>query len=246
MKLKIASDANTIFSSSTSIIFHLIILFAVLLIINEISDRPRVNPHYIQIAPDNTIKNIPAGKDKIIKSEKTNIKNPKEEKSEKIISAKHNLENMNHTQTFYNFSTMQADTTKLIQLYHENTLNVTVKYPNGWTYIDQDIKHKLDGVTFWFEQTKITPPPYVHLEVVDKDLFDPSRFKNKTEINGNQIYFNDPDELEGQISQTLYIRTSSDEDFSIKLIIEGKNNFDSFQPVFWGMVKSFKFGRSLF
>ena len=244
--MKLTSDTNTFFSSSTSIIFHLIILFAVLFIINEISDRPRVNPRYILVAPNDPLNELPAQENTVKENANANIAKPAKEKSEKLLSSKHVAEDMNHSQTFYNFTTMRADTTKLDQLYHENTLDVTLKYPNGWTYIDQDLKHKLDGVTFWFQQTKITPPPYVHLEVVDKDMFDPSRFKNKTEINGNQIYFNDPEELEGQISQTIYIRTHSNEDYSLKLIIDGKNYFNSFQPIFWGMVKSFKFGRSLF
>ncbi len=246
MRLKITPETNTIFSSSASIIFHLIILFAILLILNEISEKSRVNPGYIQIAPDNFAEEIPAAKNKIFEKDNSKIEKINKVKRENLIAAKNNSEDMNPPHPFYNFSKMPMDTTGLDQVYHERTLNVTLKYPNGWTYIDQDVQHKLDGVTFWFEQTNIMPPPYVHLEVENKDLFDPSRFKSTTEINGNRIYFNAPEELEGQITQTLYIRTSSDEDYSIKLIIEGKNYFDSFLPIFWGMVKSFKFGHGLF
>ncbi|MHB8578492.1 MAG: hypothetical protein ACYDA4_01360 [Ignavibacteriaceae bacterium] len=213
---------------------------------NKISENPHVNLRYIQIGPDNFIENNPAAKNKIFEKDNSKINKTNKVKRENLISAKKNSVGTNPLHTFYNFSKMPLDTTGLDQIYHERTLNVTLKYPNGWTYIDQDVKHKLDGVTFWFEQTNIMPPPYVHLEVEDKDLFEPSRFKSTTEINGNKIYFNDPEELEGQITQTLYIRTSSDEDYSIKLIIEGKTYFNSFLPIFWGMVKSFKFGNGLF
>lgn len=147
---------------------------------------------------------------------------------------------------YYNLTEAEFDTSSLEQIYRESTLNVTLRYPNGWTYIDQNVKNKLDGVTFWSLKGNYNPPPYVHLEVKEKYLFNPSRFKYKTSINRNDVYYNDPEELEGQVSQILYIRTNSDEDYSLKLIMKGKEEFKSFQPEFFNMVKSFKFGSLIF
>ena len=53
-------------------------------------------------------------------------------------------------------------------------------------------------------------------------------------------------EMEGQVARVFYIRTNSGEDYSLKLIMKGKEEFKSFQPVFFGMIKSFKFGKGLF
>jgi hypothetical protein len=147
---------------------------------------------------------------------------------------------------FYNLSEFEGDTPEPEQTYIESTLNVTLKYPNGWTYIDQNVKNKLDGVTFWLVQGDYRPPPYIHLEVKEKYLFNPARFKYKMELNGNTAYYNDPEELEGQVSQVVYIRTDSDEDYSLKLIMKGRDEFKSFQPVFFNIIKSFRFGESFF
>ena len=71
-------------------------------------------------------------------------------------------------------------------------------------------------------------------------------FKYNTKLKNTVAYYNDPEELEGQVSQVFYIRTDTDEDFSIKLIMNGKDTFIAFQPVFFGMIKSFNFGNSFF
>ncbi|MDR3626979.1 MAG: hypothetical protein P4L45_09110, partial [Ignavibacteriaceae bacterium] len=147
---------------------------------------------------------------------------------------------------FYSLSDASADTSSLDQIYNEPTLNVTIKYPAGWTYIDQNVNKRLDGVTFWSNIGNFTPPPYINLEVRDKDLFDESRYKYNTWTWGFTIYYNDPEEMENQVTQIFYIRTNAGEDFSLKLIMKGKEEFKAFQPVFFGMMKSFKFGKGLF
>lgn len=152
-----------------------------------------------------------------------------------------NLESSEET----NFVTLNpedivADTTNLDQIYTENTLNLSIKYPVGWTYIDQNNKNKLDGVTFWSTEGIYNPPPYLHLEVVEKYLFNPSRYKYKVKLYNCEWYFNDPVNLEGQISQEIYIKTEEDEDFRIKLIMSGEDQFRSFQPKFFAIVKSLK------
>jgi hypothetical protein len=133
-----------------------------------------------------------------------------------------------------------------MQVYKESTLNVSLRYPNGWTYLDQDVKNKLDGVTFWAVDRSYQIPPYVHLDVRDKSIFNSSRFKYKFSNRGRDYYYNDPEELEGYFTQVIYLRTNSDEDYSIKLMVKGKEAFKSFQPVFFNMVKSFNFGKSFF
>ncbi len=135
-----------------------------------------------------------------------------------------------------------ADTVGLQNIYNENTLNVEIKYPYGWTYLDQNSKNKLDGVTFWGSTNLYNPPPYIHLEVMDKDLFNPAKFKYTSEFENYIIYYNDPEELSDHFMRLLYIRTETDVDYELKLIMKGKEQFESFEPVFFGMVKSFSFG----
>jgi hypothetical protein len=147
---------------------------------------------------------------------------------------------------FYNFNQTGYDSSALMQVYKESTLNVSLRYPNGWTYLDQDVKNKLDGVTFWAANKNNEIPPYIHFDVCDKSIFNPSRFKYKFSGNGSDYYYNDPEELESHFTQVIYIRTNSDEDYSIKLMVKGKEAFKSFQPIFFNMAKSFNFGKSFF
>lgn len=139
-----------------------------------------------------------------------------------------------------------ADTGGLASVYAEGTLNVRMRYPSGWKFIDQNRKNKLDGVTFIGYAVDPSNAPYVILQVKEKYLFNSSRYKNKEELSSYTIYYNDPQEMEGQVSQILYIRTGGDEDYSIKLIVNGMERFKDYQPVFFSMIKSFRFGRSLF
>lgn len=140
----------------------------------------------------------------------------------------------------------KADTSSLAQMYAENTLQVKMKFPAGWTYIDQNVKKKLDGVTFYADPRISSPPPYVHLEVVDKFYFNPTRYKYHANTSKCSYFFNDPEELEGTYSQSIYIKTEQKEDFEIKVMIKGKDAFYRFLPSFWGIVQSFDFGSSIF
>lgn len=143
-------------------------------------------------------------------------------------------------------SDVKSDTTNLDQTYTEKTLNVSIRYPKGWTFIDQNVKNKLDGVTFWSMESNFRPPPYIHLEVKEKYLFNASRFKFSLELEDCIAFYNDPEIMEEQVTQIIYLRTEDDQDFSLKLIIKGENNFKLFLPRFWGIIKSFDFGSSLF
>lgn len=147
---------------------------------------------------------------------------------------------------YYNINSGAFDSTGLSQVYQESTLKVRMKYPSGWVYLDQQRRRKLDGVTFWASMGSYNPPPYIHVEVVEKYLFNPDQYSLKYDFGRFTGYYNDPVELEGQVSQTIYIRTGDDEDYSIKLIMQGHEAFRQFQPVFFAMVRSFRFGDSLF
>lgn len=147
---------------------------------------------------------------------------------------------------YYSMNSGGFDSTGLAQVYQEPTLKVTLRYPSGWVYLDQQRKKKLDGITFWASAGSYNPPPYIHVEVVEKYIFNPEQYRYKYDFGRFECYYNDPEELENQVSQTIYIRTGDEEDYSIKLIMQGHEAFKEFQPVFFAMVKSFRFGSSLF
>lgn len=178
-------------------------------------------------------------------------KNINPEKDEKIITKKEEstkeetIQNAEST-IAVNFLDQYADTTSLEQIYSESSLNVSMKYPIGWTFIDQNVDKKLDGVTFWASASNFNPPPYVHLEVCDKNLFNQSRYIHNLQLRDAVVYFNDPENLANYFSQTFYFRTENKEDFSLKLTIKGEQAFKSYAPTFYGMLKSFRFGDSLF
>ncbi len=230
-----------------SLIIHALIITFAALIINSSIEESGNSSGYVQIR---TIESQPdleavrteekAGNEN---NDPTEKKIPSEEKTE---TTEEEPEQNSGAALFYDFSDKSADTSGLIQIYKENTLDVSLKYPAGWTYIDQNIKNKLDGVTFWTTSTSFNPPPYVHVEVKDKDLFNPRRFKHNYKTRNYTAYYNEPEELEGQITQIIYIRTDTEEDFSLKLIMKGEEAFKKFQPVFFGIVKSFKYGKKFF
>ena len=234
------SRVNPLLSFLVSMIIHiggfLIIAFA----LNSVGSKGRINPNNSYISINSTSSNLDIKKNKI-DAGKTEVNKNQSLKKIKAVTSTNKPEPV-----AYSFSKLPVDTTELDQVYKEPTLNVSIKYPQNWTYIDQDLSDKLDGVTFWATQGIYSPPPYIHLEVKDKELFSSARYKYKIEASNYTLYYNDPEELENQVMQTVYIRTGSDEDFSVKLIMEGRTAFNSFQPVFFGMIKSFKFGKSLF
>ncbi|GMU96984.1 MAG: hypothetical protein AMXMBFR50_24990 [Ignavibacterium album] len=210
------------------------IIFFALIIISGISSNqiPKVNRQII------TLESI-----QIDKQSKTEIENEKlnEEYESRDSKTQPNEEISEGNLILVNPKDLVADTTDLVQIYSEKTLDLSIKYPKGWTYIDQTKKNKLDGVTFWSVEGIYNPPPYIHLEVVEKYLFNPARYKYKAKQFNCEWYFNDPVNLEGQISQEIYIRTDNDEDFSVKLIMKGEEQFRAFQSKFFAIVKSLEY-----
>lgn len=221
---------------SFSILFHLLIVVIFMYFYGLQSDKARINYEFFTFDTKEYLNTDSKVKEELkINSEAEEQTIPEDQKNESEYEVK-----------TISFSDIIADTTNLDQLYNEPTLNVSIKYPKGWTFIDQNKGEKLDGVTFWESDGLYNPPPYIHLEVVDKDMFIEKRYLYKMELEKYQAYYNDAEEMEGYVTLIVYVRTDDDEDFRLKLMIKGESEFKSFQPKFWAIVKSFKFGASFF
>jgi hypothetical protein len=247
VKLKTDKQEYPVLGFSMSLVLHALIITAAAFIMHSSFEESRAGSPYVQIrtieTPPGTENAVTKEKTETVKKEQAETKIPAKEKKE--TPEKESADNT-ATASFYDFSGAAADTSSLDQIYSESTLDVRIKYPAGWTYIDQNVKSKLDGVTFWTTSANFNPPPYIHIEVKDKDLFNPVRFKHSYKTRNYTAYYNEPEELEGQIRQIIYIRTNTEKDFSLKLIMKGREAFREFQPVFFGMVKSFKYGNQFF
>lgn len=232
----------SVISISISLFIHLVIFLTAILYFKLFQTNPILPGEYVEISTirGNITHSQILQKDKDINPLDPALPAEKIEKQaaspkEKVTPANNNL-----------IMTAGFDSTSLNQIYHESTLNVRLKYPAGWVYVDQQRKNKLDGITFWAAAGNYNPPPYIHVEVVNKFMFIPDQYKYKYEFKDFEGYYNDPVELANQVTQSIYLRTDDDEDFIIKLIMTGKDQFNSFQPIFFSMVNSFKFGNSLF
>lgn len=238
---KFKQKKNSILSLAASSLFHLM-LFMIAYFFTDLNLK-KINPNsgYVQVfTKKSDVETV--NFEKIFKHEdekKSDIGN------KEIIKETEPAPN-SQTIEVVNFLDQNADTSSLEQVYNETTLNVSIKYPIGWTFIDQNVDKKLDGVTFWASASKLNPPPYVHLEVRDRSLFNQSRYKYNLQLRDAVVYFNDPENLANYFSQTFYFRTEGNEDFSLKLTIKGEQAFETYAPTFYGMLKSFRFGTSLF
>lgn len=232
---EINDDSNYMVGLGVSTFSHLLILLVSFLLSKNFTAPPSSNFESLQFIVES------------VSSPVENIDHSKmEQKENESIDEKKNSDGEKEpTDDFaatFSSNLLNADTSSLQQFYSENTLNVRVRYPLGWKYVDQNVKSKLDGVTFFGSGNSSSPPPYIHIEVKEKYLFNPNRFLFNVKMNDYVAYFNEPTVLEEQYSQILYLRTDSDEDYSIKLIVIGKEKFFEYQKVFFTMVKSFKFG----
>jgi hypothetical protein len=249
--LKLNTGDYKFFGYFASILFHIILVMLCFLYLKKEEDAYLGKGIEVQLAQHE--KSLPQSED-VVKTETIKHKTEKiienNSLNAKSIQKKEELSNQDRdtlsASGYYKFTGSGNDTSGLVQVYAEKTLNVKIKYPLGWTFVDQDRSNKLDGVTFWINNGDFDPPPYIFLEVKEKYLFNPSKYKFNSKLSNSIAYYNDPEELEGQVSQVFYIRTETDEDYSLKLIIKGKDTFMAFQPIFFAMIKSFNFGKSLF
>ncbi len=233
---KIDENKNWIRNFSISIILHLLFIVLFIFFYGLQDERSKINSLFFTI----DTKEFVNQQDDLVEEQKDNLTNQNQPlPNEQISEAPQELKTIS-------FTDIIADTTDLDQVYNEPTLNVSIKYPKGWTFIDQNKKKKLDGVTFWASDGQYDPPPYIHLEVVRNDLFIEKRFSYKMELEKYQAYYNDPEEMQGYMTQIIYIRTGNEEDFRLKLMMKGSSQFYSFQPRFWAILKSFNFGHSFF
>ena len=255
--LKLNNKDYNFFSFSVSLVIHIIILLICFILLKKGDDSYLGKGIVVQMQGGNLI----SSPDELINERINNLK-----AKEVTISKTSNKETTNQEPDaqnktspltipsmkdqsisgYHNFDRTGNDTSGLEQVYSENTLNVKIKYPFGWIFVDQDRQNKLDGVTFWASNGIFNPPPYIFLEVKEKYLFNASRYKFNTKLENSIAYYNEPEELEGQVSQVFYIRTDTDEDYSLKLIMNGKDTFIAFQPIFFTMIKTFNFGKSFF
>ena len=237
-KEKVIEKYTAIFSFAVSVVLHFIVLIIAVLIL-KFSEENSTPPEYAVVISINMNKAEPD----------LNFENIRDEnKSEPDVSSdKNNLLREKSLETYLSkIEDVGFDSTNLEHIYKESTLNVRMKYPAGWTYVDQQVSNKIDGITFWSIDSNFNPPPYVNIEVVEKYLFNPAKYKFKYKFKNFAGFYNEPEEMEGQVTQQIYIRTDDNEDFIIKLIVNGKGNFNRFQPVFFAMINSFRFGSSLF
>jgi hypothetical protein len=223
-----------VFNITASVVIHLLLFFIIAFLLDASSGKEMIRSVYVQVTTGMFTRE--AAED-VTEETDENIEEPAEVPEEIKQDTKDQP-----GAAFYSLSEINTDTTGLKNIYAEPTLGVKIKYPPGWNFIDQNVKNKLDGVTFWGLTHVYNPPPYIHLEVKEKYLFNPSRFKYNQKLNDYTIYYNDPEELSDQYTQIIYIRTEDDEDYSLKLIMKGKESFKTFQPLFFGMLKTFKFG----
>ena len=241
MTNNLKKERRSILSLGASSLFHLLLFVLAYFFTNLNINKINPNAGYVQVfTQKNDLEKVNFEKLPKPDSEKKPVL-----QNEEIVEAANPVLNTRPAAAI-NFLDQNADTTSLQQIYNESTLNVTIKYPVGWTFIDQNVDKKLDGVTFWLNVSNFNPPPYVHLEVRDRNLFNESRYKHSIPLRDAVMYFNDPENLANYFSQTFYFRTENKEDYSLKLTIKGEDAFKAYAPTFYGMLKSFRFGNSLF
>jgi len=235
MAKKFIKEMNSFLTFAASSLFHLLLFLMAYFFTDMHLNKVNPNAGYVQVFTKKS------------DVETVNFeKNISPEKQKKADTEKAETIQNSEPTAALNFLDQNADTTSLEQVYSEPTLNVSIKFPVDWTFIDQNVDKKLDGVTFWANASNFNPPPYVHLEVCDRSLFNQSRYKHNLQLRDAVLYFNDPENLANYFSQTFYFRTETSEDFSLKLTIKGEQAFKSYVPTFYGMLKSFRFGASLF
>ena len=102
----------------------------------------------------------------------TNLPEPPsigEKKENTLKPEKKNIESLKVTELAPNaqtnealdFFNQNADTTSLEQIYNESTLNVSIKYPIGWIFIDQNVDKSWMGLLFGL----------IHLTIVLHQLY---------------------------------------------------------------------------
>lgn len=143
------------------------------------------------------------------------------------------------------FGGIEIDTSSLINLYKENTLNVSVLFPFNWKFIDNQVNDLIDGILFLpDENSNYDPRLSVTIQVVtNKNLFNPRLYDNSFTYNNMKFFIAKPVKTYEQVTQQVYIRTNLFKaDFLIKCTSPNESEFLKFQPTFFAMLKSFSAG----
>jgi len=143
------------------------------------------------------------------------------------------------------FAGIEIDTTSIINRYEENTLNVSILFPVGWIYFDNQVKNIIDGIIFIpGENSNYDRRLSVLIQVnTQKNLFNPGLYDSSFTFNRVEYYISKPQKIFEQVTQTVYVRTGSFKaDFIIKLTSPNEIEFKKFQSTFFAMVRSFSAG----
>ena len=135
------------------------------------------------------------------------------------------------------------DTSALRQIYQESTLQVSVRFPLAWSFIDQPKDNRLSGVTFIGAAGEGRVPPFIHIEVADPELFLKDRYLYSEELEDCYLYYNDPTEMEGQFEQVVYMQTGERFDFLFRLSVRDTEDFEAHRKVFYDMLGTFTYGK---
>lgn len=213
---------------SLSLIAHALIFFILSLLQTFISKNDFAKTNYLSLSYNESKENMLS----------ENLENNLSQKANNDESQSKDDNSKNY---YYDSLIQKFDSTDLVQTFSDDTRGIKINYPAGWKYLDQKLNNKLDGVTFWSEELNLNSPPYIHLEIADKELFTESRFQSKIEFSDIVWFYNPPNVIDEYVNFEIYLKTKEDVDYRIKLIIKGIDNFYSFQPKFLAMVKSLKF-----
>jgi hypothetical protein len=143
------------------------------------------------------------------------------------------------------FAGIEIDTTEIVNRYEENTLNVSILFPIGWIYFDNQVNNIIDGIIFMpGEESSYDRRLSVLIQVnTNKNLFNPRLYDSSFTYNGMTFYVSKPQITFQQVTQSIYVRTGTFKaDFLIKCTSPNEVEFRKFQPVFFAMVRSFSAG----
>jgi hypothetical protein len=143
------------------------------------------------------------------------------------------------------FAGIEIDTTEIVNRYEENTLNVSILFPIGWIYFDNQVNNIIDGIIFMpGEESSYDRRLSVLIQVnTNKNLFNPRLYDSSFTYNGMTFYVSKPQITFQQVTQSIYVRTGTFKaDFLIKCTSPNEAEFRKFQPVFFAMVRSFSAG----
>ncbi len=234
---------------SVSISVHIVLIAIVGFVFNELRS------HTYSLYPDNYIELTT----KVIENDNVNIiEKTDETKTVKLKKKKKSRRNtgplkdksklIRYNAGYYvSFNDFNMETSSLEQYYSDPTNNITLRYPTGWTFLDNYVQGKLKGVTFWDISAHSSPPPFVHLKIVDKQNFKPNRFLYSKVFVKFTAYFNDPKISNNKIEQKIYLRTDTGcrYDIIIDLVVKDGKEFKDLQPKFFGMIGTLKVGEHI-